>query len=237
MPQVIGTAYAVLMAKSPPWRILLADDHAVVRAGLRALLAADSRCEVVGEASSLGELRALAHALRPDLIVLDLSFGAEHALTAVPGLLAPSAPSGPSAPAAPSGPSGPPRIVVLTMHDDVATARQALTAGVQGYLIKESAADELLRAVETVMSGSTYLHPELGVRMLRQPEPPADGLSPRERQVLALVARGHTNAEIAEQLLVSLRTVETHRANLRTRLNLHSRADLVDAARLFGLLP
>ncbi|MER7281914.1 response regulator transcription factor [Dactylosporangium sp. NPDC000244] len=216
------------MAKSPPWRILLADDHAVVRAGLRALLAADSRCEVVGEASSLGELRALAHALRPDLIVLDLSFGAEHALTVVPGLLAP---------AAPSAPSGPPRIVVLTMHDDVATARQALTAGVQGYLIKESAADELLRAVETVMSGSTYLHPELGVRMLRQPEPPADGLSPRERQVLALVARGHTNAEIAEQLLVSLRTVETHRANLRTRLNLHSRADLVDAARLFGLLP
>ncbi|WP_433088203.1 LuxR C-terminal-related transcriptional regulator [Dactylosporangium sp. CA-052675] len=210
------------MAKSPPWRILLADDHTVVRAGLRALLAADSRCEVVGEASSLGELRALAHNLRPDLIVLDLSFGAEHALSVVPGLLEPDEA---------------PRIVVLTMHDDVATARQALTAGVQGYLIKESAADELLRAVETVMSGSTYLHPELGARMLRQPEPPADGLSPRERQVLALVARGHTNAEIAEQLLVSLRTVETHRANLRTRLNLHSRADLVDAARLFGLLP
>ncbi|WP_432994793.1 response regulator [Dactylosporangium sp. CA-233914] len=210
------------MVTTPAWRILLADDHTVVRAGLRALLTADPRCRVVGEAASLGELRALANTLRPDLIVLDLSFGADHALTVVPALL--------------DG-NGPPRVVVLTMHDDVAFARQALTAGVHGYLIKESAADELLRAVETVMSGSTYLHPELGVRMLRQPEPAPDGLSPREREVLALVARGHTNAEIAEQLVVSLRTVETHRASLRTRLDIHSRAGLVDAARRLGLLP
>jgi two-component system response regulator NreC len=194
----------------------------VVRAGLRALLAADPRCKVVGEASGLDELRTLAHNLRPDLVVLDLSFGADNALPVMPELL---------------DVADPPRIVVLTMHDDVAFARQAMKTGVHGYLIKESAADELLRAVETVMSGSTYLHPELGARMLRRPEPPADVLSPRERQVLAMVARGHTNADIADRLAVSLRTVETHRSNLRTRLGAHSRAELVDAARRLGLVP
>ena len=210
------------MAPGTGWRILLADDHLVVRAGLRTLLAADPRCRIVGEASSIGELRALAHNLRPDLIVLDISFGTESALTAVPELLE-------ADPAL--------RIIVLTMHDDVAFAREALSRGVHGYLIKESAADDLLRAVETVMGGSTYLHPELGVRLARRPNGSDDGLSPRERDVLGLLARGYTNAEIAQQLMVSLRTVESHRANLRSRLGIHSRAELVDAARRLGLLP
>jgi two-component system, NarL family, response regulator NreC len=210
------------MAPGTGWRILLADDHLVVRAGLRALLAADPRCQIVGEASSIGELRALAHNLRPDLIVLDISFGTDSALTAVPELLE-------ADPAL--------RIVVLTMHDDVAFAREALARGVHGYLIKESAADDLLRAVETVMGGSTYLHPELGVRLARRPDGSDDGLSPRERDVLGLLARGYTNAEVAQQLMVSLRTVESHRANLRSRLGIHSRAELVDAARRLGLLP
>jgi len=210
------------MAPGTGWRILLADDHLVVRAGLRTLLAADPRCRIVGEASSIGELRALAHNLRPDLIVLDISFGTDSALTAVPELLE-------ADPAL--------RIIVLTMHDDVAFAREALARGVHGYLIKESAADDLLRAVETVMGGSTYLHPELGVRLARRPNGSDDGLSPRERDVLGLLARGYTNAEIAQQLMVSLRTVESHRANLRSRLGIHSRAELVDAARRLGLLP
>jgi two-component system response regulator NreC len=210
------------MAPGTGWRILLADDHLVVRAGLRALLAADPRCQIVGEASSIGELRALAHNLRPDLIVLDISFGTDSALTAVPELLE-------ADPAL--------RIIVLTMHDDVAFAREALARGVHGYLIKESAADDLLRAVETVMGGSTYLHPELGVRLARRPDGSDDGLSPRERDVLGLLARGYTNAEVAQQLMVSLRTVESHRANLRSRLGIHSRAELVDAARRLGLLP
>jgi two-component system, NarL family, response regulator NreC len=217
-----SAAYAGGMAPGTGWRILLADDHLVVRAGLRTLLAADPRCQIVGEASSIGELRALAHNLRPDLIVLDISFGTESALTAVPELLE-------ADPAL--------RIIVLTMHDDVAFAREALSRGVHGYLIKESAADDLLRAVETVMGGSTYLHPELGVRLARRPNGSDDGLSPRERDVLGLLARGYTNAEIAQQLMVSLRTVESHRANLRSRLGIHSRAELVDAARRLGLLP
>jgi two-component system, NarL family, response regulator NreC len=210
------------MAVAAGWRILLADDHTVVRAGLRALLAADPRCQVIGEASSIDELCAVAGNLRPDLIVLDLSFGTDNALEALPGILAVAQP---------------PRVVVLTMHDDLAYAREAFARGAHGYLMKEAAADELLRAVETVMSGSTYLHAELGARLARARPGPADLLSPREREVLGLLARGHTNAEVARQLLVSLRTVEAHRASLRSRLGVHSRAEMVDAANRLGLLP
>lgn len=211
-----------MTSPGPVWRILLADDHLVVRAGLRALLAADPRCRVVGEASSLDELRTTARNLRPDLIVLDLSFGADNALDTLPALLASE---------------GAPRVVVLTMHDDVAFARAAFSRGAHGYLMKEAAADELLRAVETVMSGSTYLHAELGGRLARFQPSPTDNLTPRERDVLSLLARGYTNAEAAAQLRVSLRTVEAHRANLRMRLGVHSRAEMVDAARRLGLLP
>ena len=210
------------MATTTSWRILLADDHMVVRAGLRTLLTADPSCLVVGEASSVAELRSAANALRPDLIVLDLSFGAANALDVVPELLA-----------APSLP----RILVLTMHDDVAFAREALARGVHGYLIKETAADDLLRAVEMVMSGSTYLHPELGARLIHRRSGTVEVLSLREREVLSLLARGHTNAEVAERLAVSLRTVESHRASLRARLGITSRAELVAAAQRLDLLP
>jgi two-component system, NarL family, response regulator NreC len=209
------------MTTGGTWRILLADDHTVVRAGLRALLQADPRCHVVGEAASLDELRTTAGNLRPDLVVLDLSFRDEDALDTLPDLLAAA---------------DPPRIVVLTMHDDVAYARAAFAAGAHGYLMKEAAAAELLRAVEIVMSGSTYLHAELGARLARSQPTAADTLSSREREVLALLARGHTNAEVAAQLKVSLRTVEAHRANLRSRLGVQSRAEMVDAAERLGLL-
>jgi two-component system response regulator NreC len=205
-----------------PWRVLLADDHLVVRAGLKALLSADPRCLVVGEASSLDELRTAAHHLQPDLIVLDLSFGIDNALDALPALQAEARP---------------PRIIVLTMHDDVAFAREAFARGVHGYLVKESAAVELSRAVEAVMSGATYLHPELGARMAKASTDPATRLSPHERDVLVRLARGHTNAEIARQLLVSLRTVESLRARLRVQLGVSTRAEMVDAAHRMGLLP
>jgi len=203
------------------WRILLADDHTVVRAGLRALLLADPRCEIVGEAASLDELRTSARHVRPDLIVLDLSFGAGNAIDLLPELLAAAEP---------------PRIVVLTMHDDLAHARAAFAAGAHGYLVKEAAADELLRAIETVMAGSRYLHAELGARPARAGHAALDELTRREQEVLALLARGYTNAEIAAHLKVSLRTVETQRAGLRGRLGAHSRADMVDAAKRLGLL-
>lgn len=209
------------MATNTAWRILLADDHLVVRAGLRALLTDDPRCRVVGEAGSLDEVPTSTRHLRPDLIVLDLSFGEENALDTLPGLLA-------TVPA--------PRIIVLTMHAGVTFARAAFAYGAHGYLLKEAAADELLHAVETVMAGSTYLNPELGARLARSRADPADLLSPREREVLALVARGYTNAEVARRLMVSLRTVEANRANLRLRLGVHSRAEMVDAAQRLGLL-
>jgi two-component system response regulator NreC len=203
------------------WRVLLADDHAVVRAGMRALLSAEPRCSVVGEAASIDELRTSAHHLKPDLVVLDLSFGVGNALDTIPALLA-----------APN----PPRIVVLTMHDDVAFARQAFARGAHGYLVKEAAADELVRAVETVMSGATYLSPELGARAVRPTAVPAERLTERERDVLVRLARGFTNAEVARQLMISLRTVEAYRANLRERMGLASRADLFEMARRLGLL-
>ncbi|MEV8517875.1 response regulator transcription factor [Dactylosporangium sp. NPDC051484] len=210
------------MIATDAWRILLADDHLVVRAGLRALLAADPRCRVEGEAAGIDELRTVAHRLRPDLIVLDLSFGSDSALPVLPELLAADPP---------------PRIVVLTMHDDVSFAREAFAGGVHGYVLKEAAADELLRAVETVMAGSVYVDAELGARLARSRPAASDALSPREREVLTLLASGHTNAEVARRLSISLRTVETHRANLRARLGTTSRAELVAAARRIGLLP
>ncbi len=204
------------------WRIVLADDHVVVRAGLRALLAVDPRCHVVGEAASIDELRTAVHHLHPDLILLDLSFGSDNALDTIPTLVAERST---------------PRIVVLTMHDDVAFAREAFARGADGYVVKEAAADDLTRAVETVMCGGTYLHPELGARLARTERGPHEQLTARQREVLVGLARGHTNAEIAQQLLVSLRTVETYRASLRARLGVSSRADMVQAANRLGLLP
>jgi two-component system response regulator NreC len=203
------------------WRVVLADDHAMVRAGLKALVDADPRCRVVGEAGTLAQLHTVVASTGPDVVVLDITLGGENGLDILPELRA-------------THPE--PVIVVLTMHDDPAVAREAMSRGVAGYLLKEAAAEELGRAIETVMSGGTYLQPELGARMARARPSPADRLTERERDVLRLLARGYTNAQIAEELFISLRTVEAHRAGLRSRLGVVSRAELVDAARQLGLL-
>ena len=203
------------------WRIVLADDHLVVRAGLRALLAADVRCQLAGEAGSLDEVRTAVDRLRPDLLLLDLGFGRDNALDVLPELAAAA---------------HPPKIIVLTMHDDVAIAREALSRGANGYLVKDAAGQELIRAIETVMSGQGYLYPALGARMAGIPADPRDQLTAREREVLVGLARGHTNAEVAEQLMVSIRTVESYRASLRARLGGRSRAAMVEAAHRLGLL-
>ena len=216
-----GRIYSDPVDPGPSWRIVLADDHAMVRAGLRALVAADPRCEVVGEAGNLAQLRSIVATQQPDVVVLDVTLGQENGLDAVPGLLT----------AEPQ-----PRIVVLTMHDDPAFARDALNRGAHGYVLKEAAAEELARAIAAVMAGGTYLQPDLGARMARSRPSAADRLTERERDVLRLLARGHTNTEIAQDLYISLRTVEAHRAALRTRLGVASRAELVEAARKLGLL-
>ncbi|GLY33841.1 DNA-binding response regulator [Kineosporia sp. NBRC 101731] len=214
-------SYAGVVEDERIWRIVLADDHSMVRTGLRALLEADPRCHVVGECGNLSRLAGEVDGTGADLVVLDISLGRENGLDAVPALLALVSP---------------PRILVLTMHDDPAFAREALGRGAHGYLLKEAAATELIRAIELVMAGDTYLQPQLGAQLARHEPTPAERLSERERDVLRLLARGHTNAEIAHELFISLRTVEAHRAGLRTRLGVHHRSELVDEARRLGLL-
>lgn len=192
----------------------------MVRSGLRALLEEDERCHVIGEAGTLSQLRSLVATEHPDLVVLDLTLGRESGLDVIPELVA--------VPGL--------RVIALTMHDDPAFAKDALGRGAHGYVLKEAAAEELSRAIQTVMAGGTYLHPELGARMVRAKSSPADRLTARERDILRLFAQGHTNAEIAKELYISLRTVEAHRATLRSRLGANTRADLVAAARDLGLL-
>ena len=198
---------------------MLADDHPVVRAGLRILLQAQPSLKVVAEFADLPSTVRGVPALRPDVLVLDLAMAGSSSLTAIPGLLA-------SSPGL--------RLIVLTMHDEPGFAREALRLGAHGYVLKEAAADELLLAVRSVLRGTTYLQPSLGARLAKQDQP-AGNLTDREREVLRLLATGHTNAEIARELFLSLRTVESHRGQIRAKLNLETRAQINAYAQEHGL--
>jgi two-component system response regulator NreC len=203
-------------------RIVLADDHAVVRSGLRLLLDGESGFEVVAEAGDLDSARRYVHGHGPDVLVLDLNMPGGSSLEAIPDIRAESPTT---------------QIVVLTMQQEPAFARHALGAGAIGYVLKEAADDELVEAVRRAASGESYLNPRLGARMASEPPPgPPDDLSERELEVLRLIALGHTNAEIAEQLYLSVRTVETHRAHIQQKLGLSSRAELVGYALRRGLV-
>ncbi|MEA2192808.1 MAG: two-component system, NarL family, response regulator NreC [Solirubrobacteraceae bacterium] len=196
-------------------RIVLADDHAVVRRGLQLLLEAEDGLEVV---ASVGDVDAAIRTTRghkPDVLVLDLNMPGGSSLDAIPTILEASPGT---------------RIAVLTMQNEPAFARQALGAGAMAYVLKEAADDELVAAVRRAAAGQTYLNPQLGARMAAEPlEPsgPPDDLSEREVEVLRMIALGHTNAEIAAQLYLSIRTVESHRAHIQQKLGRSSRADLV----------
>lgn len=203
-----------------PLTVALADDHPVVRAGLKTLLEADSAIQVVGEFDELTGTMAGVPALRPDVLVLDLAMAGKSSLGAIPELLS-------------ANPGM--KIVILTMQEDPGFAREALRLGASGYVLKDAAADELLLALRTVRRGSTYLHPALGAQMAVL-DAATSPLTDREIQVLRLLAEGHTNAEIASRLYLSLRTVETHRGQLRAKLGLESRAELSAYARQNGLL-
>ena len=208
-------------------RIALCDDHAVVRSGLRHILEAEVDLEVVGEAGSAAEAVEVAGQVCPDVLVMDLGLPDRNGITATADVLAVS----PST-----------RVLVLTVHDDVAYLRRAFDAGAAGYLVKEAADVDLVQAVRQVASGRQYVHPTLGAALLAPDVPPArpagpgGELSEREVEVLTLIANGLTNGEIAEQLYVSVRTVETHRAHIHQKLNLRTRAELVRVARHAGLL-
>jgi two-component system response regulator NreC len=207
-------------------RVLIVDDHAVLRAGLRLLIDAEDDLETVGEAASIREAVFEARSSSPDLILLDVMLSGESGLEGVPKLLH-------EQPGV--------RILVLSMQDDPRYVREAFAVGASGYVLKEAADAEVVGAIREVAAGGRYVHPELGARLVMaeaeaMKRADEDPLSDREREVLRLLARGYTNQEIAEQLFISVRTAETHRAHVMQKLRLGSRAELVSYALANGLL-
>jgi two-component system response regulator NreC len=202
-------------------RIVLADDHQVVRSGLRLLLENEQGLEVVAEAGDVESARRYVRGHHPDVLVLDLNMPGGSSLEAIPQIREESPET---------------QIVVLTMQQEPAFAREALGAGALGYVLKEAADDELVEAVRNAAAGERYLNPRLGARIASEPPGPPDDLSDREVEVLRLIALGHTNAEIAEKLYLSVRTVETHRSHIQQKLRLSTRAELVRYALERGLI-
>ena len=195
--------------------VVIADDHTVVRQGLRLLIDNEAGLQVVAEAGTVPDAERLARAHRPTVLVLDLNMPGGSSLDAIPRLREDAPDTA---------------IVVLTMQDDPAFARKALQAGARGFVLKEAADEELLEAIRLAAAGDTYLNPRLGARLAAQPDEPnapPDDLSEREVEVLRLIALGHTNSEIATHLFLSTRTVETHRAHIQQKIRRTSRAELV----------
>ncbi len=202
--------------------VVIADDHALIRSGLRQLLDGEPGLRVVAEAGDVGAASECVRGHRPNVLVLDLNMPGGSTLEAIPQIRADSPTT---------------RIVVLTMQDEPAFAREALGAGAMGYVLKETADTELVDAVRCVAAGERYLNPRLGARLASAPPTGSlDDLSEREVQVLRLIALGHTNAEVAAQLFLSVRTVETHRAHIQRKLGMTTRAQLVRYALQRGLL-
>jgi two-component system response regulator NreC len=201
--------------------IVVADDHAVVRGGLRRLLDGEPDLRVVAEAGDVDETKARVAEHKPAILLLDLHMPGGGSLPALRAIRDASPDTG---------------ILILTMQDDPGFAREAMLRGARGYVLKEAEEADLLHAVRTVAAGATYLQPELGARLLtdsvREPAP----LTQREREVLRLLALGHTNAGAADHLHLSVRTVETHRANIQSKLGSTSRAELVRHALERGLI-
>jgi two-component system response regulator NreC len=199
--------------------VVIADDHAIMRQGLRLLLESEADLVVVGEAGDLEETGRLVGELAPDILLLDLHMGRELSLDSLAPLRA----------AAPRT-----AVVILTMQDDPAFARRALAGGAAGYVLKETSRAELARAIRTVARGGTYLDPAVGVGAVAWRGPAA--LTERETEVLRLLALGHTNPEIAKLLFLSVRTVESHRANLQRKLAISGRPELVRYALKRGII-
>jgi two-component system response regulator NreC len=201
--------------------IVLADDHEVVRAGLRLLLQNEEGIHVIGEAGDVPGALRLVQSRRPDVLVLDLNMPGSPSLSAIAAVKDDCA------------------VVVLTMQSDPVFAREALQAGARAYVLKEAAGAELVTAVRAAAGGGTYLNPQLGALIAAEPSPSSvepDDLSDRERDVLRLLALGHTNAEIGDRLFLSVRTVETHRSHIQRKLDRTTRADLVRYAIEHGLI-
>ena len=207
-------------------RVLIVDDHAVVRAGLRHVLDGADGFEVVGEAGDAREAVFEARAQKPNVILMDVVMPGKSGIEAIPAVLkeAPSA-----------------KVLVLSMQDDPRYVHEAFAAGASGYVLKEAADTDVVAAVRDVAAGARYVHPALGARMVAaeavaRTRADNDPLTDRERDVLRLLALGHTNQEIAGMLYISVRTAETHRAHIMQKLRLGTRAELVRYALAQGLL-
>ncbi|MER3410403.1 MAG: DNA-binding response regulator [Thermoleophilia bacterium] len=207
-------------------RVLIVDDHAVVRSGLRLLLDAEPDIEVVAEAGDVAGAVLEARATKPDVILMDVVMPGRSGIEGTPAVLK-------EAPEA--------KVLVLSMQDDPRYVREAFAVGASGYVLKEAADTEVVAAVREVASGGRYVHPALGARLAaaeaeERARAEADPLSDREREVMRLLALGHTNREIAKMLYISVRTAETHRAHIMQKLRLTTRAELVRYAIQHGLL-
>jgi DNA-binding NarL/FixJ family response regulator len=207
-------------------QVVLVDDHAVVRSGLHLLLDAQEDIEVVGEAGNAKDAVFRARALKPDVILLDVVMPGESGIEVLPKLLKESPET---------------KVLVLSMQDDPSYVREAFAAGASGYVLKEAVDEEVVSAVREIASGGRYVHPALGARMItaeaeERAAAEADPLSDREREILRLLALGHTNQEIARRLYISVRTAESHRAHIMQKLRLSTRAELVRYALSHGLL-
>jgi two-component system, NarL family, response regulator NreC len=207
-------------------RVLVVDDHAVVRTGLRRILDAEHDIDTVAEAPTVDRavFEALEH--KPDVVLMDVVMPGKSGIEGVPAVLQ----------AAPDA-----KVLVLSMQDDPRYVREAFEACASGYVLKEAADTDVVEAVRTVAAGERYVHPALGARLVaaeveERKRAEADPLSEREREVLRLLALGHTNQEIAKQLYISVRTAETHRAHIMQKLGLSSRAELVRHALDQGLI-
>jgi two-component system, NarL family, response regulator NreC len=197
------------LAQPEPIEVLLVDDHAIVRSAVRRILADHGRFVVVGEASDAASAQRLARNLTPAVIVLDVNLGATSGLDIVGSLRETGA-----------------RVVVLSMNEELASARFAFEQGAQGYVLKDAADEELVAAIDAVLADRVYVHPSLAARLVLG-EPVHDDLSERERDVLRLIALGYTNHAIGQRLFLSVRTIESHRHHILTKLGLSTRADLV----------
>ena len=209
-------------------RVLITDDHAIVRTGLRTLLKTDASLELVAEASGGYEAIDLVEKTRPDVLLLDLSMPDLDGI-AVTKKIKPRFPDV--------------RILILTIHEDQAMLREAIRAGASGYILKRAAEGELISAIHVIMRGDMYIDPAMVRALLEEtvsrpsPQPEtSEALTPREIDVLKYIVQGYTNRQIGEELNLSVRTVEGHRANLSGKLGLHSRVDLIRYAREHGLI-
>jgi two-component system, NarL family, response regulator NreC len=198
-------------------RVLIVDDHAVFRAGLRMLINVEADMEAVGEAGNARDAVFQARSLKPDVILMDVVMPDQSGLEVVPTLLHERPET---------------KVLMLSMQDDPQYVRQAFANGASGYILKEAADTEVVTAIREVAAGNSYVHPTVGARLIAAETAEArraeeDPLSDREREVLRLLALGHTNQEISAQLFISVRTAETHRAHIMQKLRLTSRAELV----------